>query len=228
MQYSIYKTTNKVTGKFYIGKQYKNNPNYLGSGKLLKKAIKKHGKHNFTKVILEDKLSPKQANIREDFFIEKTGARGRQGYNMARGGTGGDRSEFIDQSKIDRSNNDTSGLRRYWNSLTPAQTKAQHKKQAQKRAKTYYISPVDFPDKETKITNLKEWCLKNGYHPPNFFNLTNPNHRLYGKQHKGLRIRPKGAPKLKPYTDGRKLGTVNVGKGKTWKIRNGKRVWVAV
>jgi len=228
MQYSIYKTTNRVTGKFYVGKQHKNDPNYLGSGKLLHKAIKKHGKHNFEKTILEDKLTAKQANVREVYWIGKTGALGNQGYNMAKGGTGGDLSKFVDHSKIDRSNNDTSGLRRYWDSLTPAQRKAKHKAQAQKRAKTFYISPVDEPENETKVYNLKEWCAKNGYHPPNFYNRINPNHRLYGKQHKGLRIRPEGTPKLEPYEDLRGVNYGNNCKGKTWRMKDGKRVWITV
>ncbi len=40
----IYITTNLLNGKKYIGKDEKNNPSYLGSGKLLKLAINKHGK----------------------------------------------------------------------------------------------------------------------------------------------------------------------------------------
>jgi hypothetical protein len=33
----IYKTTNLVNGKFYIGKDKYNNKDYIGSGKILKK-----------------------------------------------------------------------------------------------------------------------------------------------------------------------------------------------
>ena len=39
----IYKTTNLVNGKIYIGQDSNNNPNYYGSGTLLHKAIKKYG-----------------------------------------------------------------------------------------------------------------------------------------------------------------------------------------
>ena len=43
----IYRTTNLINQKFYVGKDTHNNPNYYGSGKRLKLAIKKYGIENF-------------------------------------------------------------------------------------------------------------------------------------------------------------------------------------
>ena len=40
----IYKTINKINNKIYVGQDSKNNYNYLGSGKILKKAINKYNK----------------------------------------------------------------------------------------------------------------------------------------------------------------------------------------
>ena len=49
MYHTIYVTTNKINGKKYIGKHQTSdlNDNYLGSGILLKQAIKKYGKKKF-------------------------------------------------------------------------------------------------------------------------------------------------------------------------------------
>lgn len=45
----IYKTINIINNKIYIGRDMHNNPNYLGSGYILSKAIKKYNKENFKK-----------------------------------------------------------------------------------------------------------------------------------------------------------------------------------
>jgi group I intron endonuclease len=84
----IYKTTNKINNKFYIGQDSKNDPNYFGSGVLLSKAIEKYGKENFIKEIIEFCETKEQLNEREIFWIEKTKAK-EHGYNIADGGNGG-------------------------------------------------------------------------------------------------------------------------------------------
>ncbi len=85
----IYKTTNLINGKFYIGKDVKNNPNYLGSGKLIKQSIKKYGRSNFVKEILEICFSLQELNEKEKFWINKLNAI-ESGYNLTEGGSGGD------------------------------------------------------------------------------------------------------------------------------------------
>jgi group I intron endonuclease len=82
----IYKTTNLINGNFYIGQDSKNNPEYLGSGFLLNIAIKKYGRENFVKEIIEQCNSKDQLNCREIFWISKL----KPIYNIANGGAGGD------------------------------------------------------------------------------------------------------------------------------------------
>jgi len=67
----IYKTTNKLNGKSYIGKDAQNNPNYLGSGIDLKSAMKKYGKENFEKTILEECFTKEQLWKREEYWLNK-------------------------------------------------------------------------------------------------------------------------------------------------------------
>lgn len=87
----IYKTTNLINGKMYIGKDKNNNSNYYGSGKALKKAIILHGKDNFKKEVIEECDSYDKMNEREIYWIEHFNAvKSREYYNLKEGGDGGD------------------------------------------------------------------------------------------------------------------------------------------
>ena len=91
MFYTIYKITNKINGKIYIGKhQTKDlNDGYMGSGKNLKRAIKKYGIENFEKEILfqfdnESDMNTKEAELVTEEFIKED-----SNYNICPGGQGG-------------------------------------------------------------------------------------------------------------------------------------------
>ena len=86
----IYKTTNLINGKIYIGQDSKISPTYFGSGTFYKKAEAKHGKENFIKEILEDGIdSYEELDDREIYWIAFYNATERSiGYNVHPGGRG--------------------------------------------------------------------------------------------------------------------------------------------
>lgn len=91
MHYTVYKTTNLLNGKFYIGKHQTENPNdgYLGSGKALEAAIKRHGRENFKKEILFDFPTQEEMDAKEKKILTEEFIASNQNYNMGVGGEGG-------------------------------------------------------------------------------------------------------------------------------------------
>lgn len=95
----IYKITNTVNGKFYIG-QHKSNTfedAYCGSGIKLRCAMKHYGKNAFSKTVLESCRDAQQLDEREQFWIASLDATNPDiGYNIALGGRG---SYFTEKTK---------------------------------------------------------------------------------------------------------------------------------
>lgn len=96
----IYKTINLINNKIYIGKSEKDfNPKYLGSGKLLWKAIKKYGINNFKLELLETCKNIDHLNEREKYWISKNL---NNSYNLAEGGTGGWTTRYYDEYSLNK------------------------------------------------------------------------------------------------------------------------------
>ncbi len=91
MYYTVYKITNLINNKVYIGKhQTKNlNDGYMGSGGLIRQAIKKHGINNFYKEILFVFNNEAEMNAKEREIVTEEFCRSADTYNMAKGGSGG-------------------------------------------------------------------------------------------------------------------------------------------
>jgi hypothetical protein len=87
----IYKTTNLLNGKFYVGMHSTNklNDGYLGSGKRLKYSIKKYGKENFKLEILEFFGSRELLVEREKQLVNEDLLKDTNCMNLKPGGTGG-------------------------------------------------------------------------------------------------------------------------------------------
>lgn len=94
----IYKITNKINGKSYIGKtlgsiedrwreHWSESTKERTKNRPLYRAFKKYGKLNFTIEEIE-KVKDSEANIREQYWIEFYKTYGKTGYNATRGGEG--------------------------------------------------------------------------------------------------------------------------------------------
>ena len=101
MFYLVYKITNTINGKFYIGchKTYNLNDGYFGSGKILKLAVTKYGIENFVKEIIYEASTSEEMFQKEKELVQI----GKHSYNLKLGGQGG--FDFINEnmSKEERS-----------------------------------------------------------------------------------------------------------------------------
>ena len=90
MYHYIYKIINNINNKYYLGKHSTNNLDngYLGSGILLKKAITKYGKENFTKEILAYCDSESDCYELEELVATQIEVNNPMCYNITIGGTG--------------------------------------------------------------------------------------------------------------------------------------------
>lgn len=87
----IYKTTNLLNDKIYIGKKKgKFTEKYKGSGKYLKNAINKYGIENFKVEIIEYCETLEKQNEKEKYWIAYYRNKNAEMYNIADGGDGGD------------------------------------------------------------------------------------------------------------------------------------------
>lgn len=129
MYFTVYRVTNLLDGKYYIGKHQTNNldDGYLGSGIHIVRAVKAYGKENFSKEILhifdnEDDMNKMEADLvsvevclREDTYNLSPGGKGGFGYINASGINLGDNNimrrnqaavdKMVANSKITRAKN---------------------------------------------------------------------------------------------------------------------------
>lgn len=87
----IYKITNTINGKVYIGKHKHSkselDENYLTSGVVIKNAIKKYGISKFTNEIIDIADTLEDLNKKEIFYINEFDSF-HSGYNLTLGGDG--------------------------------------------------------------------------------------------------------------------------------------------
>jgi hypothetical protein len=103
----IYKTTNQINGKYYVGMHSTDdlNDGYIGSGTLLWHSIKYHSKENFKREILEFLPTRKELVQREKDLITDNLLNEPMCMNLKYGGCGGE-IRFTDEirNKIGKTN----------------------------------------------------------------------------------------------------------------------------
>ena len=89
----LYKTTNLINGKVYIGVHKLANTSkskcYLGSGNALQLALQKYGRANFTRITLAEFNCGTDAYLAEAEMVTEEFVERRDNYNMKKGGRGG-------------------------------------------------------------------------------------------------------------------------------------------
>ena len=101
--YYLYQITNNLSKKIYVGVHQTGNldDGYMGSGKVIRRAIDKHGIENFTKVILETFENAEAMYAREAQVVNEEFLLREDVYNLRRGGQGG--WDFLNKNGLNNS-----------------------------------------------------------------------------------------------------------------------------
>lgn len=94
--YYVYKITNTINGKIYVGKHSTDNldDEYMGSGVVLHQAYQKYGLECFKKEVIQFYTNNVELNQGEIFWIARFNSTNPEiGYNLTYGGDGGTPTE---------------------------------------------------------------------------------------------------------------------------------------
>ena len=149
----IYKTTNIINGKIYVGKDCSKHPGYMGSGIALHRAIKKYGANNFIKEILEE-CDLSNVCEREIYWIDKLNSTDINiGYNLTIGGDGASPGR----------------LNVMYGKHHSEETKRKISNRAYPKGKDHYNFGKPMPEEQKKLISK------------NHYDISGKNHPNYGK-----------------------------------------------
>ena len=195
----IYKITNKLNGKVYIGQSIDIDTRWrqhinAKDDMLIHKSIQKYGAENFSfEVLLE--CPAEMLNDWERDMIALYDCISPNGYNLTEGGGGCKCSEET-KKKMSKAKKGKPS----WNKGIPCS--AEHKRKISEANKGHHISE----EHKRKISNAQK-----GKH------LSEETKIKISNTLKGV--------KQKPHSEEQKRKMKGLKKGKHWKIENGKRIW---
>jgi group I intron endonuclease len=122
MKHQLYKITNKLNGKYYIGVHTGDifKDNYWGSGTIIKESIEKHGKENFEREVIKQLNNKKEIYKLESEIVNEEFVKNQQTYNVAFGGTGGNLGTIVNKKISDQMKGDK---HMYYGKKRPEHTK---------------------------------------------------------------------------------------------------------
>lgn len=124
MRHYVYKITNKLNNKFYIGIKSSNldflDTNYYGSGNLIIAAVKKYGKENFLREVLFEAKTRNEALVKECELVNSALIIDKKCYNISLGGRG---TFLTGYGSVPIKSMDMTGKVTYYSSITEAATK---------------------------------------------------------------------------------------------------------
>lgn len=162
MKYTIYKITNKINGKIYIGQHVTKdvNDNYMGSGKMLRRAQKKYGIENFTKEILFIFSTKEEMNLKEAELVTKDFCLREDTYNICPGGFGG--FGYINQNALNNTNKDKKEIYKRVSLALKGRADPLASSRLKEEYKTGKRVATIAPQYGNKYANKKIRCIKTG------------------------------------------------------------------
>jgi hypothetical protein len=207
MRHILYKITNNINGKYYIGRHSTKdiNDNYMGSGLGIKNAIKKYGIENFTKEIISEVLDTESLWELEKKIINDNVVKDNMSYNVAYGGKHylhGLKTYNYDLFIKHQKTAAKLGAEASKNYMNPEWHKKGGKRSTEKRGEQYIYKIITNNDDTIIVNgnNFKKLCEeKNWNHNTLYWNSTknSKGEKIKRGQHKGFKVTLLESPKNK-------------------------------
>lgn len=181
----IYCTTNNINGMKYIGQKTfnKGHKTYLGSGIRLTRAIKKYGRENFSRDIIELCSSREDLNEREKYWISYYDALNDENYyNLCIGGFGTSGHRISEETRHKMRNKVISDESRLKMSESAKNRKPMSEETRKKLSKSHK-NQVNKPHYHSEETKKKLSELKKGKAP---YKMTDEIRKNMSKAHKPM------------------------------------------